>query len=317
MDSFGRSDIDYFCYLIAKEYKKVNRNNPEMELIFVGGASVLLNYNFRDETTDIDTLFHASSSLKSIIEKIGEENQLPDRWLNDDFKRTESFSTKLALHSKFYKRFCGCLNVRTVSGEYLIAMKIRAARLYKNDYSDIVGILKEHIEMGKPLSVDLISSAYQELYEQQMSQEMTAHIESVLASEDLDELFYKTREEERGNKSKLKDFEKAHPGVLKNENVAEVLTSLKQKEFAELKSGFEQEKQLTEILKTDPFSSEGEFAAKQINKLNSQINTLIENVIANGPHAKAQLIEKFPGQSERIEKVYSLIQRKRNRDESR
>lgn len=40
---------------LAKEYKKRNKNVPA-ELILVGGASVLINYGFREMTTDIDAI---------------------------------------------------------------------------------------------------------------------------------------------------------------------------------------------------------------------------------------------------------------------
>ena len=154
MNSFRRRDIDELCYLIAREYKKSNKNNPGIEIILVGGASVLLNYNFREETTDLDSLIRASSSIKDVIKHISKEKQLPDNWINDDFRKTNSYSDKLVLHSKFYKRFCDCLDVRTVSGEYLLAMKLRSFRNYKNDISDIVDILKKQKEFKQPITID-------------------------------------------------------------------------------------------------------------------------------------------------------------------
>lgn len=53
---FNRSNIDHYLYLIAKEYKKANRANTEAEIIIVGGAAMIMNYNFRDTTTDIDSI---------------------------------------------------------------------------------------------------------------------------------------------------------------------------------------------------------------------------------------------------------------------
>lgn len=42
-----------------------------------------------------------------------------------------------------YKTFANILQIRTVSAEYLVAMKLMAGHQYKNDLSDIVGVLIE------------------------------------------------------------------------------------------------------------------------------------------------------------------------------
>lgn len=54
-------------------------------------------------------------------------------------------------HSKYYKTFANILQIRTVSAEYLVAMKLMAGRQYKNDLSDIVGVLIEQEERNEPL----------------------------------------------------------------------------------------------------------------------------------------------------------------------
>ncbi len=50
--------------------------------------------------------------------------------------------------------------VRTIKNEYLIAMKMVAARKYKHDYSDIFGIIKEN----NSLSLEKIKIAIIDLY---------------------------------------------------------------------------------------------------------------------------------------------------------
>ena len=44
---------------------------------------------------------------------------------------TLSYSPKLEQYSVYYKSFYGVLNVRTISAEYLIAMKLCSGRKYK------------------------------------------------------------------------------------------------------------------------------------------------------------------------------------------
>lgn len=70
---FNRSNIDHYLYLIAKEYKKANRANLEAEIIIVGGASMIMNYSFRDSTTDIDSIIRGSSSkeMKMGLKRVG------------------------------------------------------------------------------------------------------------------------------------------------------------------------------------------------------------------------------------------------------
>ena len=111
------------------------------EIILIGGAAILANYGFREMTYDMDAIINASSAMNDAIRRVGDEYQLPVGWLNTDFRHTKSFTPKLIQFSKYYKTFAGILSVRTITGEYLIAMKMVSARQYKNDLSDIVGIV--------------------------------------------------------------------------------------------------------------------------------------------------------------------------------
>lgn len=216
---FTRSNIDHYLYLIAREYKKANRANPEAEIIIVGGASMIMNYNFREATTDIDSIIRASSLMKDIINKIGDENGLENGWLNDDFKRTDSYSDKLIEYSKFYKKFCGCLSVRTVSEEYLLAMKVKAARIYKHDLSDIIGIIKEHQEMERELDCSMVETAYLKLYDEQIPREMLEKLKNIFAQQNLEELFYETKEEELANYRAALKAEEEYDKVVSEDNV--------------------------------------------------------------------------------------------------
>ena len=141
---FTKDNLDLYLKELAKEYRHLNGKNVEAEIIMVGGAAILANYGFREMTTDVDAIIHASSSMKEAINRTGDKFNLPNGWLNADFMRTVSYSPKLNLHSKHYKIFSGVLRVRIVSAEYLVAMKLKSGRDYKHDLSDIVGILAEH-----------------------------------------------------------------------------------------------------------------------------------------------------------------------------
>lgn len=228
--NFNRSNIDHYLYLIAKEYKKANRANPEAEIIIVGGASMIMNYNFRDSTTDIDGIIRASSSIKEIINKIGDENGLETGWLNDDFKYTNSYSHKLIECSKFYKKFCGCVSVRTVSEEYLLAMKVKSARIYKHDLSDIIGIIKEHQEMERELDYSMLETAYGELYDEVIPAEMQDRLQKIFAQQDLEELFYDTKEEENLNLQAALEAEKVYDKEVNKDNINNFIEHFREKD---------------------------------------------------------------------------------------
>ena len=78
--------------------------------------------------------------------------------------RTGSYSPKLVEYSVYYKTFYSVLSIRTVAAEYLVAMKLRSGRKYKNDLSDVIGILAEHQKRGKPITLDKINTAVCGLY---------------------------------------------------------------------------------------------------------------------------------------------------------
>lgn len=217
--SLNRATINHLMYLIAKEYKKQNRNNPECEVIIVGGASILLNYDFRSETTDIDSIIRASSTFKEIANKVGDECNLPSGWINTDFIKTKSYSSKLIEHSKFYKKFYGCLSVRTVSAEYLVAMKLKSLRVYKHDLSDIIGIIKEQEEFENPISYEMIEFAYKELYNESMNEKSKEFLKEVFSSKSLSDLFYDTVDVEAKNKDALLLAEEQYGNDITEDNI--------------------------------------------------------------------------------------------------
>jgi hypothetical protein len=85
---FTKADIDHYLSVLAKEYKRRNRKSRHVELILVGGASIVLNYGFRDVTTDIDAVILADSIMKEAINAVADKEDIPDGWLNADFTRS-------------------------------------------------------------------------------------------------------------------------------------------------------------------------------------------------------------------------------------
>jgi len=183
--SFSKEQLDNIFKDIGKELKKKLKNkNFSYELIIVGGASILLNYSFRMSTIDIDCLDVNDALMNEIINEITNKYQLPNGWINTDFTKTNSYTPKLIQYSSFYKSYSnGALVIRTIKDEYLIAMKMVAARKYKHDFSDIYGIIKEN----KALTFDKIKISITNLYgnTEVVSEEMMSFVEKLFSDSSL------------------------------------------------------------------------------------------------------------------------------------
>lgn len=228
---FTKENLDSCLKELGKEYRKLNGTSVPTEIILIGGAAILASYGFRDMTTDVDAVIHASSSMKDAINSVGDKLGLPNGWLNSDFTRTGSFSTKLAEISVYYKTFSNVLQIRTVSAEYLIAMKLRSGRRYKNDLSDIIGILYEHQKKRKPITMDSVSDAVDVLYGgwDDIPESSKDFIDNAFMSVDYEELYAGIMADERHSKDILIGFEKEYPNAAAESNVDDILDTLKKK----------------------------------------------------------------------------------------
>ena len=231
-ETFNKENLDRILNELSKEYKKLGGKKMPAEIVLIGGAAVIENYGFRDMTTDIDAVIDAASMMKEAINHVGDRLNLPNGWLNDDFKKTDSYSKSLSEISVYYRTFSGVLNVRTVSAEYLIAMKLKAGRKYKNDLSDVVGILAEHKAKGDGISYDKIDSAMVKLYGGwgNVPEDSIVFIKDLMVNGDYASVFEDVRKNEKLAKEMLIDFEDKYPGVAKTDNVDDILRSIKKKE---------------------------------------------------------------------------------------
>lgn len=182
-----RANVIEILRKFAKEYRKALGKAPG-EIIIVGGGSIMLNYKFRDATQDLDVILHTASGVKDVIVRFAEENNLPRDWMNTDFTKTASFSETL---TEVSRHFCWLnnetLEIRTVSDVYLIAMKMVAHREYRNDISDVIGILIEETENGHAITYDEIETAYKTLYHESPDSDIQNQVGN-LCSKSIDEL---------------------------------------------------------------------------------------------------------------------------------
>ena len=230
-NSFTKENLDTYFKELAKEFRRLNGKSMPAEIVLVGGAAILTNYGFRDMTTDIDAVIHAASSMKDAINMVGDKFDLPNGWLNADFMHTGSYSPKLDEFSVYYKSFYGVLSVRTIAAEYLIAMKLRSGRKYKNDLSDVIGILAEHEKKGTPITLEKIDTAVTNLYGDwnAFPEDSKPFIEDALENGDFENVYTSVKNDEIVSKDILIGFEKDYLKVAKESNINDILKTLKAK----------------------------------------------------------------------------------------
>lgn len=216
---------------VAKEYHKQFKGG-NIEIIIVGGASLAMNYNFRPGTTDIDAFIVAREDLKDIINKIGDKYNLPNGWLNQDFKYTDSYSPNIRQYSKYYASYSHCMEVRTIKDEYLIAMKLASYRPYKHDRSDIIGIIIENDRQGRSITFDKVDKAVRDLYGNwnKISVEAKLSLKSLLAAHSLETVYDEITKQEQIRKNTLINFEEKYPGILSEDNVSDIVNCQTPKE---------------------------------------------------------------------------------------
>jgi len=237
-DLFAKENLEKAIEELSSEYKKISSNEKISKIILVGGAAVLLNYNFRRTTGDIDASIYSSEEMLNAIKKVAEKNKYPNDWINTDFENSPSYSEKLDEVSKYYKTFNNKIEVRLIEGEYLIAMKLTSGRDYKHDLSDIAGILMEHKNRGKEIKMKDIDKAVKYLYGNwdKISKESKMLINEIFEDGDYEKVFKEKKKNEEKTKGNTLRFGNANNFIemLKeekdNENIIKELINKRDKE---------------------------------------------------------------------------------------
>lgn len=123
------------------------------------------------------------------------------------------------------------LTIRTVSAEYLVAMKLRSGRQYKSDLSDVLGILYAHEKRGSSISMEMIRKAVTDLYGgwSELPESSQAFIENVMKMGNFAELYEQTVSGEKETRELLVQFEQNYPGITRDTNVDTIAGNLQMK----------------------------------------------------------------------------------------
>src|SRR5262245_1398446 len=98
----------------------------EGEICLLGGTVMVLAFDARPSTKDVDAIFEPASAIRRLSAVVGTELQLPEDWLNDAAKGFASARHETS--SADLPQFPG-LRVVAPTPEYLLAMKCMASRI--------------------------------------------------------------------------------------------------------------------------------------------------------------------------------------------
>lgn len=227
-----RTSLDFLLNELAKILKSAyGRRAQPMEIILVGGAAIIVNHQFRYSTQDVDAWLFSEQMLGQSIRQVGERFGLSHHWLNQDFVKTSSFSQKLREVSAHYKTFQRILEVRVIQGSDLIAMKLIAGRKYKNDLSDIVGVLMEYEEQQRPISLDQINQSLLTLYGQSEfpDAELMHWLKQLMQHGSYRKVYDQVRREEANNQSVVIEAIEQGPSIFNESDVDAMLALIRER----------------------------------------------------------------------------------------
>ena len=141
---------------------KLGEQNIVGELCVFGGTAMVLSFNARLSTKDVDGLFQPASTIRSLIAAIAEEQALPADWLNDGVKGF--VSARHDVHRANLPQFTN-LRLTTPVPEYLLAMKCMAARVgaisgETSDVPDIIFLIRQ-LQLSSAKDVlDIVAQYY-------------------------------------------------------------------------------------------------------------------------------------------------------------
>lgn len=124
------------------------------EICLYGGAVMCLVYKARPATKDVDAIFEPVKYIRNAIRKIAEKYNLPVDWIN--------FAVKMFVVEHEREIFLDLPNLKVYvpSPEYLLAMKVLAARAESFDLEDIkVLIIKLNLQTVEAV-LNLVANYY-------------------------------------------------------------------------------------------------------------------------------------------------------------
>lgn len=145
----------------------LNTDGSNAEICLVGGAVMCLVFNAREQTKDVDAIFHPKTKVYDLAKKVAKQQNLPPDWLNDSAKGyiNEKIEQVEILNMSNLKIFAP-------SAKYMLAMKCLASRIGTKDEDDIEFLIK-HLKLR---SVEDVISILTSFYDPKLIQPKTQYM---------------------------------------------------------------------------------------------------------------------------------------------
>lgn len=152
--------------------KSLRRRGVVGEVHIFGGAAMVLAFNSRESTRDVDAVFAPDTQVLDAAREVAVEMRLPKSWLNN---QASSYVSGVAGRGKPVFDHPN-LRVMITPIEHLLAMKVRAARAVRD--ADDVRVLLRELKLTKVVQVKKIVEKY--FADEPLSARSLALIEEVL-----------------------------------------------------------------------------------------------------------------------------------------
>lgn len=147
----GRESLRQAFILLAE---KLARKNVVGDIHVFGGAAMVLAFDSRAATRDVDAVFEPDGHVLDAAHEVAKELGLPHSWLNNQASTYVSGragrGTPVFDHPN--------LRVMTTPPEHLLAMKVRAARLTRD--AEDIAVLVRHLGLDQVSAVEEVVSRF-------------------------------------------------------------------------------------------------------------------------------------------------------------
>ena len=160
----SKDNMDLVFQTFSNNIRKINKNK-KISLYIVGGSAIVSSFEYRLSTMDIDAIYAIDEELTRAIEMTAQELHLPIDWLNQDFIKTPSYSSKLIEVSTILKKYGQNLKIFSLPPRFLIAMKLKSSRPTGGDLDDVVYMIYELRYKNIGIEYKDVIDAYKTLYD--------------------------------------------------------------------------------------------------------------------------------------------------------
>lgn len=132
--SEGQITSELFSEILDVLNERLGENKLNLSINIYGGTVMMISYDVRPATKDIDAIFETSPQIETILTDIAETYGLAEDWINQDIKEPLKYTKKENLKEIYIYNH---LKIFAPSPEQMLAMKIMSSRAEPfRDFSD-------------------------------------------------------------------------------------------------------------------------------------------------------------------------------------